>query len=544
MKTAAEVTPEKLRGGFYTPPALVRFCLERVAELAPPDRTLRVLEPSAGDGAFLDGLARSPLEGRIADVLAFEILGTEAEKARERLLSTGGRGEVVHGSSLVWAAQGGSFDFDLAVGNPPFVRFQFVSTDDREAAERLGAQLGVSFRGVSNLWIPILLGALHRLRAGGTFGFVLPAECFTGLSGQVARDWLLQNVEGLRFDLFPPGSFPGVRQEIAVMSGTRTLTGPARAQIRITEHDRVGGSATWEHAVAEGASWMRYLLRPDHLEALEEARSLERVRRLGEVVAFRVSITTGANDFFSVARETVDEFDLGRWARPLLPRARHAEGLIYGAADQDATDRSGARSWLLDFGADRPDPEGFAGPARYLRQGELRELNGRYKCRIRDPWYRVPNLRRGALLMSKRSHSHPRVIVNEADVLTTDTIYRGRLLDPEAVDRRSVAATFHNSLTLLTAEIEGRSFGGGVLELVPSEIGRLSLPVARTAGRWLEDLDAAARSSNGYDLVAETDRRLAKAGIVPRHLLDTLADARFHMLSRRMDRNEGETVGG
>lgn len=37
------------------------------------------------------------------------------------------------------------------------------------------------------------------------------------------------------------------------------------------------------------------------------------------------------------------------------------------------------------------------------------------------------------------------------------------------------AASFHNSFTLLWAEIEGRSFGGGVLELVPSEVGRLKV---------------------------------------------------------------------
>jgi hypothetical protein len=38
--------------------------------------------------------------------------------------------------------------------------------------------------------------------------------------------------------------------------------------------------------------------------------------------------------------------------------------------------------------------------------------------------------------------------------------------------------SFVNSLTALSAELEGRHYGGGVLELVPSEIRELLLPIS------------------------------------------------------------------
>ena len=142
------------------------------------------------------------------------------------------------------------------------------------------------------------------------------------------------------------------------------------------------------------------------------------------------------------------------------------------------------------------------------------------------------------MLLSKRSHTFPRVAVNEADVFTTDTIYRGRMLDRStATGPCGFAATFHNSLTLLTAEIEGRSFGGGVLELVPSEIGRLSVPLVPGAERWLPALDAVMRSGQPEAVISETDDRLVRCRAIPRRLLTTLAEARLHMMSRRMDRN-------
>jgi adenine-specific DNA-methyltransferase len=551
MKTASEVSPEKLRGGFYTPADLVDFCLRRAAENAPSARALRLLEPSIGDGAFVRGLHGTPLQGRIGQVLGLEVLGLEAEKARQALRGSSLDGEVRVASAIQWAAEETDGLFDIAVGNPPFVRFQFVEARDRMAIDELAGRLGLSFRGVSNLWIPLLIASLSRLRAGGAVAFVVPTECFTGCSAQVARDWLLTNVEDLHFDLFAPGSFPGVLQEIAVLSGRRAerREPPARraagasaqattasAQIRITEHGASGQSRSWNNVARAGESWTRYLLEPKYLEALAEARALPTIGALGDAVAFEVSIVTGANDFFTVDQSTLDAYELAHWARPLLPRARHAEGLIYESHDQDRTVAAGARAWLLDFNEENQDPQRFAGASSYLQHGETRLLHERYKCRIRSPWYRVPGIRSGELLLSKRSHTYPRVTVNRAGVFTTDTIYRGRML-AGAVGADAFAATFHNSLTLLTAEIEGRSFGGGVLELVPSEVARLSVPLLAGAAAWLGELDAAVRSGTADAVIAATDERLIAARAIPRRLLATLAQARLHMLARRLDRN-------
>ncbi len=51
-----------------------------------------------------------------------------------------------------------------------------------------------------------------------------------------------------------------------------------------------------------------------------------------------------------------------------------------------------------------------------------------------------------------------------------------------------------NSLTALSAELEGRHYGGGVLELVPSEIEKLLLPIPGKIRPNLRKLDAMVRS--------------------------------------------------
>lgn len=538
MKSAREVTPEKLRGGFYTPDSLVRFCLDRLAELSDGERIATLLEPSAGDGAFVRALLEDwPGGGSRGKLTAVELVETEAAKCRKLL--QGKPGAAVNASVLAWAAQSRAA-FDAAAGNPPFVRFQFVSPEDRRLADELAGRLGVSIKGVANLWIPVLLAAISRLREGGIFSFVVPTECITGAAAGCIREWLLGAVSSLRLDLFPPGSFPAVLQEVAVLSGR--VASPEVPRLTIAQHHRSSSPRIWTvDAPPSRGSWTSYLLESDQRAALAEMAARPTVHRLGELARFEVSIVTGANDFFSVDSTTLEGWELGDWREPLLSRIRHAPGLLFSAGDHEALASTGVSAWLLNFSPEREDPSGSPAPSAYIASGEARGLHRRFKCRIREPWYRVPNFQRGDLLLSKRSHLFPRVVVNEARAYTTDTIYRGRIL-PGAPPPRALAACFHNSLTALTAEMEGRSFGGGVLELVPSEVSRLLVPRLDDAVDWLDRLDGISRGAGSDELIEATDEALLAAGVFGREEVATLAAARQVLLDRRLERNRSRPL--
>lgn len=417
---------------------------------------------------------------------------------------------------------------------------------DLQAISRLGERIGAAFHGVSNLWIPILLGALSRLRPQGAMAFVVPAELFTGVSASVARSWLLSNFDQLRIDLFEPGSFPCVLQEVVVLSGTRTSRAQQNGlrEVEFVEHFSGDRSEVWSHKISIGGQgWTRYLLNPDQIGALSNLATVPAIRRLGDVARIEVSIVTGANEFFSVNREDADNFNLHPWLEPLLPRIRYALGLVYTDFDHQTMSQEGTKSWLLNFAVDRPNPMLVEEPAKYLALGETNKLHLRYKTSIREPWYRVPSVWSGKLLLSKRSHWYPRLVLNEANVVTTDTIYRGTMLPIFAGREADLVAIFHNSLTLLSAELEGRSFGGGVLELVPSEIARLMVPFPIDAASYLEDLDGLARlcnvgKTNPDILIDATDELLIKlAPDISANMIEGVRNARRALMQRRIDRN-------
>ncbi|HWF83069.1 MAG TPA: hypothetical protein VN695_21035, partial [Streptosporangiaceae bacterium] len=480
------------------------------------------------------------LRDQVSAVTAIELIDAEAEKCRHRAPASGFDLDVIAGSALrheMWRES----RHDVALGNPPFVRFQFVTPDDVAASSVLARHLGLSFAGVSNLWLPVFLAALSALKDGGVFAFVVPAEFFTGISAGVARRWLTGLARELRVDLFPVGSFPGVMQEVVVVSGliSRAANTGSATRLVLEEHAATGATRRWSHDLSRSATtWTGYLLKPEQLALLAEVRSLADVAPLGSFAKFEVATVTGANEFFTVTEQTLGAYGLRQWALPLLPRVRHAPGLRFTDADYEGLKMAGARAHLLDFSAERPPPDAHS-PRSYLDSGEVLGLPERYKCRIRSPWYRVPVMPAGAMMLSKRSHRYPRVVLNDVSAYTTDTIYRGRMAPTGSLNAADLVASFHNSLTLLTAEIEGRSFGGGVLELVPSEVSRLLVPVPAGFGHEIGRLDAIARSTGSEEsLVDETDRLLVKhVNGLDSTAMEQLSQARLSLQSRRMDRN-------
>ena len=123
----------------------------------------------------------------------------------------------------------------------------------------------------------------------------------------------------------------------------------------------------------------------------------------------------------------------------------------------------------------------------------------------------VPSVYKTNIGMLKRSHNYPRLILNSADAYTTDTAYRiCTSMKPDVL-----VYNFINSLTALSAELEGRHYGGGVLELVPSEIENLLVPMVNIEQMSLAMLDSAIVAGNDQNalFVKQNAKVLKAAGL-------------------------------
>lgn len=488
---------QKLRGGYYTPSDLAAFIARWVKEISPK----RVLEPSCGDGAFLGALAA--VEGfEKAKITAFELDQDEAVKARARASDVGIRADIHAEDFLGWAIdhrKNARDKFDAVVGNPPFVRYQYLPKPFQERSEQIFRELELPFTKHTNAWVPFILASMSMLRPGGRLAMVVPAEIIHVTHAQSLRSYLGR--ECRRLVIIDPEElwFEGTLQGAVILLAEKRANEAEKAQglgmfaVKGREFVNLSPSDVFESPKAINGKtvqgkWTRALLDVETRSLFDQLGEHDDVHRFKDIAKVDVGIVTGANKFFLVRDETVKNYKLDKWAHPMFGRSEHCPGVIYDERQHRENSSKGNPTNFLWFN----DHEAMHKAAHeYIEIGEAENLHTRYKCRIRKPWYKVPSVYSTEIGMLKRSHDTPRLILNTIGAYTTDTAYRIRT---SKVVAEKLVGTFINPLTALSAELEGRHYGGGVLELIPSEIEKLIIPLSENADVDLVDLDKAIRT--------------------------------------------------
>ncbi len=432
MNFMKDESPEKLRGGYYTDNVVARF----LAEWAIADGAARILEPSCGDGAFFRALRNLRWGGRSKSVVACELEPAEASRAEKAMRELApDAAEMNVGDFLAWFLRTakGSSPFDAVVGNPPFVRYQYLAEHLQRDSERIFERHMLRFTRHTNLWVPFVIASLELLRPGGRLALVVPAELLHVLHAEGLREFLLR--ECSRVLVLDPEEilFGETLQGVVLLmaekrsAGTRDEGRGTLAVHRISGRtaldvpaDYYFARATFVPAAALGAKWTLALLSSAERGLLDEARTRAGVQRFVQLADVSVGIVTGANSFFLVPDAVVQAFELEPYVHPMFGRSEHAPGVIYDAVQHTANRRRGWPTNFVLFPADVDRAGLTAGARRYLRNGESEALHTRYKCRIRKPWYVVPSLPATPVAMLKRSHDFPRLVLNTAKAQTTD----------------------------------------------------------------------------------------------------------------------------
>ena len=147
----------------------------------------------------------------------------------------------------------------------------------------------------------------------------------------------------------------------------------------------------------------------------------------GSVARIGIGYVKGANDFFHVRPSAARE--LGIPGEVLRVSVRSNRDLTADDVNEDV-----ARSWIAE---DRPvlllDLAGAAAVPRsvkaYLESAAGRKARGTYKCRHREPWFAVPDVRTPHAFLSIMSGRGPTLVGNSAGVTCTNSIHAVEFLN-------------------------------------------------------------------------------------------------------------------
>tara|TARA_B100002052_G_scaffold297901_1_gene329789 strand:- start:4646 stop:6334 length:1689 start_codon:yes stop_codon:yes gene_type:complete len=520
MNLKHQEAQEKLRGGYYTPPEITEFLVRWGMAINPQS----ILEPSCGDGAFIQAIGSCSDSLNGVDFHGVELIKQEATKARKKFYDLEQKG-----CSGTGVTRGEFFDFiskkkkrtlrngaDLVIGNPPYIRYQYFE-HGREIAESRLEELGIKTTKHANAWLHFLAESVSVMSQNSRIAMVIPAELLHISYAADLRRWLLENLSSVTIITFEKLVFPGVQQEVVLFLGEKNQS-RRKKKIKLLQFSDVSklDQSIIKHVnkkapvvLKDQDKWNCYFLSRKELDFFNKTVEAFGERRFEQIASIDIGIVTGANKFFCVNQETVkkwkfDEANGYLEVLPMMGRSSEVSGLEFTRRDLKNNSNSGKSCYFLRFSDKYKQSHLPSRLNRYLREGRRQELHTRFKCRIRDPWFWIPSVYASELSMFKRASEYNRLIHNTVGAYTTDTVYRVKCLEnDEGITARHLAFSFINSLTFLSCELEGRNYGGGVLELVPSEVERVILPVYKCSDEEFSILDRMLRENVPIDEILD-----------------------------------------
>lgn len=522
MKTMIKEVPEKidskkLRGGYYTPQPIADF----ICKWAIIDPSKKVLEPSCGDGNFIEaaikrfielGVPQKKLFGLIKGI---ELMEGEAKKSKARALNYGLNSTTIINSDFFNYISNTDLDrkFDVVIGNPPFIRYQSFPEEHRNLAIKMMEEIGLKPNKLTNIWVPFLVISASTLNKGGKLGMVIPAELFQVKYAAETRIFLSKFFSRITIVTFKKLVFDDIQQEVVLLlcekdvssnKGIRVVELNSLAELNEVSIEKIQKSKVkvLEH---DSEKWTKYFLEEDEIKLLRKIKADERIKPAVDHMSVDVGIVTGRNEFFMMNKETVAKWKLKPYVVKVTSKSNQFKGLVFNETDFDTNSDAQEHCYLF-----LPPNKDFADLPKvcqaYIKYGEENEFNTGYKCRIRKRWYITPSISNPNAFALRQVNDYPKIIINKTESSSTDTIHRVNIRTK--VKPELIALSFLNSLSFAFSEILGRSYGGGVLTFEPSEIEEIPLPIIKNSKIDIKKVDQLIRQKKIEEVLDIVDREL------------------------------------
>lgn len=537
----------KSRGAFFTPPALAEF----LTRWAIRDSTDRVLEPSCGDAAFLTRAASRLRDlGTASDKMAnqlhaAEIHATSAEEAAAAVCEVGGSATISIGDFFDIPFPSGTYQ--AVIGNPPYIRYQEWTGSARAKAREASLKAGWPLTALASSWAAFTIRGGELAAPDGRLGLVLPAELLTVNYAAPVRAYLMDRFARVRLVLFTERVFPGVLEEVVLLlaEGQGPTDHLEVSQVRSEIELAAPTTIRWQPQTTR-SKWTPALMTSSAADLYTEVLTDDTFEVLEDWGETDLGMVSGNNRYFTLTAEDARRWGLEEHSllRISPPGSRHLRGLTFTDATWREMVSRGARGYLF-----YPPDELTAAERRYIDDGESRGVHRAYKCRVRSPWWRVPLTRLPDLFFTYMNHDTARLTTNRAGVRHLNSIHGVTLNGGrKRIGQDMLPIASLNSVTLLGAELVGRSYGGGILKLEPKEADQLPLPSLAVVEAAASDLRAlrpqlgtALRNGRLSEAVEMVDRVLRRHTDLRQSDIQEIREARAGLYGRRAARNGNGT---
>lgn len=472
---------KKLIGSYYTPGFLADFVVDYLSHYLISNDNIDILEPSVGDGVFIKSLNKNlfPKTDKTISITAIEKYKQELEKAVAE--SRSNRSRNIHftfyKNDFLKIQKKLHEKFSYILGNPPYIKRRYLNKTQIELGKEIYRNAGLPESAFKNIWSTFLIRCSELLTEDGILAFVLPSELLQVKFSQVIRSYLLTNFERIEIFTFDELLFEKIGQDTILLICFKQHIDKGQYFVRIKDQSQLkekSFSLSSQFKISDSSiKWTNHILNSDEIELMDKIK--KSLNSINFYCESKPGIVTAANDYFIVDCEREKQYDLKPYTTPIIKKGFFVNGsVVFDKNDFKHLILSERPAKLINLN-DVSSGDLSVKSKDYLQIGKDQNIHKRYKCSIRDKWYKIPNIGNPSDgFFFKRCHFYPKLLVNEANVLVTDSAYKIDMRDNYSI--QDLVFSFYNSLTLAFTEMDGRYYGGGVLELTPNEFKSLPLP--------------------------------------------------------------------
>lgn len=487
---AAKTRQERNKmGQFATPPRvadeIVAYALQQVGK-----REIRYLEPGFGTGAFYTSLlTQVGIDQEITEARGYEIDPYYAEPVRQLMAST------PLDLRLQDFTEAKPEPFDIVLCNPPYVRHHHLESSKKIAlSQQIGAQYGIKTTGLTGLYNYFMMQGEAWLSDVGISAWLVPSEFLDVNYGVAVKKFLLQNVVLTRIHLFESED---VQFDDALVSSAVVWYKKGKASPEHTIELSYGGSLLQPthsrqvlHRTMDAQDkWMRQI--KSGVNRSTSTRATREHFVLKDFFDVKRGLATGDNGFFILNEQQIEALQLpANVLTPVLPSPRYLKGEVVTSSAKGIPTNVD-RLFLLNC-RQTPDvlESNYPKVWKYLKSG-VGTVSEKFLARNRKLWYLQESRDPAPILCTymgrgpKDSNTPFRFILNESKAVATNSFL---MLYPKPFWRMQAANDPHlmrrvweilSSITTADMIAEGRTYGGGLEKIEPSELG--NVPVRQLA---------------------------------------------------------------
>lgn len=478
-------------GQFATPPDIAEFMVSYGLRM----KAKTILDPACGIGIFLDKILEAGSKATLygVDIDPMMINACHLDMCTKHGTSAARRLRLLTADYL--ACDMGVPAVDFLVCNPPYVNFHGF---DREAISRVGQDTGTKLSMLTNLYALFMLKATRSVKKGGMMVFITPAEFFYTGYGKAIKSFMIKN---LTLDAFVTFDFSRTVFDKALTTSTISVMTNIKPTIgHRTMFVTTGGSLAGVRSAMEGnpqkgvrikrilqdsmdprSKWQNYFAGA----ATTGGRGRSSLVPLSHEANVKRGIASGSNDFFTLTDDERAQWGIeDKFIVPVISKARQSEGYQITQRDMKNLGVAGHKVHLL-YCTSPPS----ANLRRYIKDGERREVNKRYLCMHRTPWYSTEAREPAPILATVFSRDNMRFVHNRARCLNLAS-YHG--VYPHYSDGRRIKALlcYLNSAYCSTVQKSSRrEYGDGLHKFEPSDLLQLPvIPVSRLDAGIVDEL--------------------------------------------------------